>query len=66
MLPRGLSFAVEVGAISTSDLPCVERAVDVLSEHALATGPRRTHWDFRAGNMLRNGDRLVVIDPTRD
>ena len=64
MLPRGLSFAVEVGAISTSDLPCVERAVNVLSEHALVTGPRRTHWDFRSGNMLRNGDRLVLIDPT--
>ena len=64
MLPRGLAFALEVGAISTSELPYVERAVDVLSEHALVTGPRRTHWDFRAGNMLRNGDRLVVIDPT--
>ena len=65
VLPRGLSFALEVGAISASDLPCVERAMDVLSEHALVTGPRRAHWDYRAGNMLRDGDRLVVIDPTR-
>ena len=64
VLPRGLSFALEVGAISANDLPCVERAVEVLSEHALGTGPRRVHWDFRAGNMLLDGDRFVVIDPT--
>ena len=62
-LPRGLSFAVEAGGISASDLPAVERAIDTLSEHALATGPRRTHGDFRTGNILHNRGRFVVIDP---
>jgi fructosamine-3-kinase len=62
-LPLGLSFALEVGAISAGDLDAVERAVDVLSEHVVAVGARRTHGDFRVGNMLRDGDRLVVIDP---
>jgi aminoglycoside phosphotransferase (APT) family kinase protein len=63
-LPRGLAFALEVGEISERDPAWVERAVGTLSEHALVTGPRRTHGDFRTGNMLRDGDRLVVIDPT--
>jgi fructosamine-3-kinase len=54
---------LEVGGISEGDLAAVERAIDVLSEHALAIGPRRVHGDFRTGNMLRDGDRLVVIDP---
>ncbi|MCC7372159.1 MAG: phosphotransferase [Chloroflexi bacterium] len=63
-LPRGLRFALEVGAISEQDLGAVERAVDVLSEHVLLTGSRRTHGDFRTGNMLLRGERLVVIDPS--
>jgi hypothetical protein len=62
--PRGLSFALEVGGISDNDLKSVERAVDLLSEHSLVTESRRTHGDFRTGNMLRNRDRLVVIDPS--
>lgn len=62
-LPEGLSFAREIGAISESDVQAVERAVDLLHEHTILTGPRRTHGDFRAGNVLRAGGRLVVIDP---
>lgn len=62
-LPCGLSFALEVGAISESDLAVVERAVDLLSEHVLATGSRLTHGDFRTGNMLHSAGRFVVIDP---
>ena len=60
---RGLSFALEVGDISESDLAPVERAVDVLSEHVLTTGSRLTHGDFRTGNTLLNGGRFVIIDP---
>lgn len=63
-LPRGLQFALEVGAITERDLGAVERAVDVLSQHVLATGSRRTHGDFRTGNMLLDGERMVVIDPS--
>jgi aminoglycoside phosphotransferase (APT) family kinase protein len=63
-LARGLAFANDIGAISEQDCEAVDRAVDLLSAHAAETGPRRTHGDFRAGNMIHNGDRLVVIDPT--
>ena len=68
-LPLGLAFAVEVGDISADDLPAVERAVELLDAHAQALGPRRTHGDFRVGNMIHHRDssgrdRLVVIDPT--
>jgi fructosamine-3-kinase len=63
-LARGLAFANELGAITAHDREAVDRAVDLLSAHAMVTGPRRTHGDFRAGNMIHSGDRLVVIDPT--
>ena len=62
-LPQGLAFAREIGAISDADLAAVERAVNVLNEHAQVTGPRRTHGDFRTGNILHSRGRLVVIDP---
>lgn len=63
-LARGLAFAIEIAAISEHDCQVVERAVELLSAHAMTTGPRRTHGDFRAGNMIHSGGRLVVIDPT--
>lgn len=78
-LPLGLAFAVEIGDVPARDLPAVERAVDLLDAHAQTLGPRRTHGDFRIGNMLHRRDpphrdvahgdsthrhRLVVIDPT--
>jgi fructosamine-3-kinase len=63
-LPRGLAFALEMGGISENDLRLVELAIDVLNEHASVTGPRRTHGDFRTGNIIHSGDRFVVIDPS--
>jgi fructosamine-3-kinase len=63
-LARGLAFAAELGAISARDREIVDRAARLLSAHAEEIGPRRIHGDFRTGNMIRNADRLVVIDPT--
>jgi aminoglycoside phosphotransferase (APT) family kinase protein len=63
-LARGLAFATDLGAISQRDREAVDRAVSLLSEHAEVIGPRRIHGDFRTGNMIHNGDRFVVIDPT--
>lgn len=62
-LPRGLSFGVKAAIVGDQDVHLVQRAVGVLETHARVTGPRLTHGDYRVGNMIHSGDRLVVIDP---